>query len=203
MKNLFILALLLLTVSSFAQDRGNYVILINGDSIYINLEESRVYKTKEGNDLDLKLIQPKVLTYSDEMISFNYSPDLNVSNTILEEGIEQCLVMKSTGSGFLVQKYSTMNPDGLISLMLNEITKESVSYGYKRTDKKFKKKLLSGETIEGLKVTLKYQNEKQVYTVATYGKKDSGILVLTMILHNEFNDMEIIDLFLNTLQINK
>ena len=201
MKNFISITLLFISFVSSAQTNGNYVIILDNDSVFINLDESKSYSTKTGEELNIKLIQPNILTYSDDFISFNYERSLNVSNTLLEEGIEQCLVMKSTGNGFLIQKYSTMNPSDLTSLILNELTKESVNYGYKRTDKKFKKTLVSGETIEGLKVTLKYQNEKQVYTVATYGEKDRGILVLTMFLNNDYNDMEIINLLFNTLQL--
>lgn len=203
MKHFITISFFLFSIVTFSQNNGNYVIVIDNDSVFINLDETKNYKSKTGEELKVQLVQPSILTYSDDMISFNYESSLNVSNTVLEEGIEQCLVMKSTGNGFLIQKYSTINPIDLVSLVLNELTKESVNYGYKRTDKKFKKTLVSGETIEGLKVTLKYQDEKQEYTVATYGEKDSGILVLTMFLNNDYNDMEIIDLLFNTLQLKK
>ena len=186
---------------TLAQEGGNYIVIINNDSIQIDLDNEQLYKTLSGEELTFKVIQPNILTYSDDMISFNYDKSLSVSNTKIEEGIEQCMVMKSTGNGFIVQKYKTINPSSLVQLMLNEITKESINYGYVKNEKKFKKKLLSGHTIEGVQATLTYKGEKEIYTIATYGGKDEGILVVTMLVYDAFEDKQIIDLFLDTLKI--
>lgn len=195
------LGMILIGSLTFAQESGNYIVIINNDSIRINLNEDHKHKTSSGEELTIKVIQPDILTYSDAMISFNYEKSLSVSNSVIEVGIEQCMVVKSTGNGFLVQKYSTLDPSGLTELMLNELTKESVSYGYTKKEKKFKKKLSSGQTIEGIQATLKYKGESEIYTVATYGGKDEGIIVITMLLNDDFDDKKIIDLFLDTLKI--
>lgn len=188
---------------SFAQPNGNYVVIINNDSIPINLDSNYNYNTEKGEQLTIKVFQPEILTYSDSVISFKHHKSLSVSNTVIEDGIEQCMMIKSTGNGIMVQKYKTMNPSYLTEIMLNELTKESVSYGYKKTEKKFKKKLKSGQTIKGVMATLIYKGAKEVYTVASYGSKDEGILVVTMLLNDDFKeDKKIIKLFLNTLSIN-
>ena len=202
-KNLIVLGIIFIGSSTFAQEGKNYIVIINNDSIRINLNNDHQYKTSAGEKLTIKVIQPNILTYSDDMISFNYDKSLNVSNTEIEKGIEQCMVMKSTGNGFMIQKYSAINPSSLTELMLNELTKESVSYGYTKKEKKFKKKLVSGQTIEGIQATLNYKGEDEIYTVATYGGKDEGIIVITMLLNEDFNDKKIISLFLDTLKINK
>ena len=138
------------------------------------------------------------------MISFNHSKSFNVSNTKIEEGIEQCMLVSSIGNGFMVQKYKTIDPSSLTQLMLNEITKESINYGYTKSEKEFKRKLKSGQTIQGIEATLTYKGEKEVYTVATFGGKDEGIIVLTMLLTEEFpKDSEMIRLFLDTLSIHE
>tara|TARA_R110002073_G_scaffold4213_3_gene28036 strand:- start:13521 stop:14132 length:612 start_codon:yes stop_codon:yes gene_type:complete len=201
LKSIFTLALLSLSAFTFAQKTGNYVVVINNDSIQINLDESFQYKPGGGKQLDIKVIQPNILTYTDAMISFNYDKSLNVSNTIIDKGIEQCMVMQSTGNGFMIQKYQTIDPSSLTQLMLNELIKESVSYGYVKKETPFKKTLQSGQTIEGIQATLSYKGEDEIYTVATYGAKDEGIIVITMLLSEDFNDEKIIDLFLNTLRI--
>jgi len=194
---------LLIGYSAIAQEDGNYILILNNDSIQIDLGNDLSYKTSSGNELKIKLIQPNILTYTDEMISFQYNKELSVSNTKLDVGIEQCMVMKSTGNGFMVQKYKTINPTMLTALMMSEITKQNISYGYKKTEKPFSLKLKSGQTIEGVQATLTYKGDEEIYTVATYGAKDEGILVVTMLLTKEFNDKEFIDLFLNTLKIHE
>lgn len=202
-KSIMTLGVLLVSIVSFAQTQGNYIIIINNDSIRVDLNNEVDYTDKLGEKHTFKIIQPEILTYSDDMISFSHSKSLNVSNSKIEEGIEQCMLMQSTGNGCMVQKYKTINPSSLTRLMLNEITKESISYGYSKTEKKFSKKIKSGQTIEGIQATLIYKGEKEVYTVATYGGKDEGIIVVTMLLNDDFKeDKKIIKLFLDTLSIN-
>ena len=203
-KSIITLGVLLVSILSFSQTQGNYIIIINNDSIRVDLNNQVNYTDKSGEKHTIKLIQPEILTYSDDMISFSHNKSLNVSNSIIEEGIEQCMLMQSTGTGVMVQKYKTINPSSLTQLMLNEITKESISYGYSKTEKKFSKKIKSGHTIEGIQATLTYKGDKEVYTVATYGGKDEGIIVVTMLLNDDFEeDKVIIDLFLDTLSINE
>ena len=180
----------------------NYIIIINNDSIQVDLNTNIKYKNSSGEESTIKIIQPEILTYSDDMISFKHDKSLSVSDSKIEAGIEQCMIMKSTGNGYMVQKYKTIDPSSLTQLMMNEITKESISYGYTRTEKPFKKKLKSGQTIEGVQATLTYKGEDEVYTVATYGAKDEGIIVVTMLLSEDYkDDKKIIDLFLDTLEI--
>ncbi|MEM8765379.1 MAG: hypothetical protein AAGD88_16280 [Bacteroidota bacterium] len=201
---LSLLSLLFLLCQGIAQNDGNYIVVINSDSIPVDLNGSIEYKPKSKQPLTITVIQPEILTYSDDMISFKYDKSLSVSNSLIEEGIEQCMIMKSTGNGFMVQKYSTLNPSSLTRLMLNEITKESINYGYQKTEKDFKKTLTSGQTIEGIEAVLTYKGERETYTVATYGEKDEGIILVTMLLNEDYpEDKAFIDLFLDTLTLNK
>lgn len=184
-----------------AQDKGNYILIIENDSVRIDLNNEFKYTITSGKEVNFKLIQPDILTYADDMISFDHDNSLSVSNSVIDEDIEQCMVMQSTGNGFLVQKYKKINPAGFTRLMLDEITKESISYGYTSEETPFLKTLLSGQTIEGIQATLTYRGEKEIYTVATYGEKDKGVIVMTMSLSDNKTDHRIIDLFLETLQL--
>ncbi len=201
-QSILALALTVISFAGISQEEGNYILVINNDSILINLDGSVDYKTPKGEALSIQLTQSDIQTYSDEMISFRHDKSLNVSNTMIEEGIEQCMILRSTGNGFMVQKYATFDPTGFVDIMVNELTKESVNYGYTKSEKPFKIKLRSGQTLEGVQATLKYKGEKEIYTVATYGEKDEGVLVVTMLLNDDFQeDKKIIDLFLETLEI--
>ena len=79
---------LLIGYACFSQTQGNYIVIINNDSIQIDLNNDTVYTTNSGEELTLKITQPDVLTYSDDMISFDHHKSLTVSNTKIEEGIE-------------------------------------------------------------------------------------------------------------------
>jgi hypothetical protein len=74
----------------------------------------------------------------------------------------------------MIQEYSSMDPTSLVTLMLKEVTKESVEYGYKMTQEAVTRKLKSGETLKGLKATLRYKAEESYWEVLAYGKKDAG-----------------------------
>ena len=127
MKNLAYLFTIIAFQALSSQNNANYIIIVNGDSLKISLNSPFEYKTASGELLNLEIIQPGVLSYSDEFVSFQYAKEHNVSNAKIEEDIEQLMVMKSTGSGFMVQKYGSIDPSILTGFLLNEVTKESIN----------------------------------------------------------------------------
>jgi hypothetical protein len=197
------LALLLLaalsTQLSFAQE-SNYILIINGDSISINLNKEYNHKLKKDN-FTFKLIQPNNLVYANDVITFKYPNNLSVSETPVEEGIKQIMVMTATGCGAMVQTYDGFNPEGLVSLMMNEITKESISYGYTKNEEDIQFNAKSGELLKGIKTTLEYKGEKEIYTVTAYGEKDEGILVITIMQGEDAQGEEMINTFINSFSL--
>ena len=73
-----------------------------------------------------------------------------------------------------------MDPSMLKELMLNEMTKESVGYGYTLKRDDYTKTLSNGVELKILKAVLEYKGEVETYEVATYSKKDEGFLIVTM-----------------------
>jgi hypothetical protein len=182
---------------------NNYILIIDGDSIALDLNKDLKH-TIRGKAVQLKLIQPQNLQYSDDLIAFKYPNDLSVAKTPLDGDIEQLMVMRATGTGYMIQTYKSFNPSLLVDLMLNEITKESVSYGYAKTVTPFEYTLQSGQVLKGSTATLTYKGEEELYTVAAYGAKDQGVLVMTMMLSDESSKKEdetFLKEFLNSLQI--
>ena len=96
------------------------------------------------------------------------------------------MLMTAEGSGFIIQKYSTINPTLLNELMINEVTKESINYGFKLKRKDYKRVLASGQKIDVDKAVLTYNDEINIYEVASVGKKDSGLIIMSM----EMSDLE-------------
>ena len=106
------------------------------------------------------------------------------------------------GTLVLIQEYSTMNPKTLVNLMLQELTQEQVSYGYKMQKMTYSKTLKDGTKLDGNKAILKYKNEEEYWCVLAHGIKDSGFLVITKIDKENFDaEKNIIDLMWETLQI--
>jgi hypothetical protein len=190
--------LILISVKTFSQN--DYKIQINDTTLEISLN-------KEYNiTLDEKVIQFKIvakdtLIYEDDLFSFKYSKDYKISQVIIEEGIEQIMLMTAEGSGILIQKYSTLNPTMLNEIMISEVTKESLNYGFKMKRDDYTRQLESGQKLNIDKAILTYKNETNIYEVATIGKKDEGILIMTMIMDEKMSTQgrKIIEMLWNSL----
>jgi hypothetical protein len=203
-KLLLVFLFLINSLFTFGQEEGNYIITIDGKKMDIDLEKEYSFKNKNGSEVKFTVEQKDILLFKDEKVSFKYYAEHSVASTEVGDGITQLTLITANGSGFIIQKYSTLNPVSLVDLMMQEITKESISYGYKETSEVFKHSLASGQSLEGKTSVLKYQEDEQSYTVATYGSRDSGILVMTMInSDNKDKDQKILDLFMKTLQIHE
>lgn len=178
----------------------DYTITIDGKSHEINLDENNSIKVN-GKLVDVIVKQKDILNYTDEFFSFQYPKAFSISKTVIEQGISQVMIMTAEGSGILIQKYENIDPSFLNEMMLKEVTKESLSYGFEMERADYQKKLLSGQEIMINKATLSYKNETNEYEVATLGKKDSGILIMTMTMNLGLSNQgkEIIELMWNSL----
>lgn len=201
--NLLAIICLLIPVESHAQtSSGNYLLIINGDTINTAIDKPMQYKIATGEELTILLTQPDMLTYSDDMLSFNYPKGSSVIASEIDEELYQIQLSLATGSGFLIQEYLTIDPSMVTRFMLNEITKESVSYGYDKTETAFSKKLRDGKTLSGIKARLEYRGEVETYLVAAYGGKDEGVLLMTMLMGDDDEEAkEVIELLLNSLKL--
>ncbi|WP_196889929.1 hypothetical protein [Aureivirga sp. CE67] len=199
----YFLTLLVCLIASVAnsQESGNYFLVVDNDTIPVSLGEEFKFKPKRGKEVSMKLIQPNELTFSDSMISFKYPKNGSVSVTDIGSGIQQLMFATATGTGYMVQEYTTMDPSSLVRFMLMEITKESLNYGYTKTEKPFKKELADGTIIEGIEAVMEYRGEVETFIVASYGKNNSGLMIMTMQMNEGEKEREVIDLFLNTLKI--
>ena len=201
MKTALLSIFLMCSIALTAQESTNYEITIDGKTYDIDLNKPYELKSKEGLvNVEVKL--KSILTFSDAMVSFNYLNKLTISETEIDKGITQLACLSANGSGFLIQKYQGMNPEVLVDIMIQELTKESIEYGYEETKEPLVKKVKSGEKLNGKLVTLKYQDDIQYYQAVAYGKKDEGILVVT-ILNDDFKskDGKMIDLLFDSLTL--
>lgn len=185
-------------VKSFSQNE--YKIQINDTIFEISLDEE--YKISlNGNDIDFKLSAKDTLIYKDDLYSFNYSKDYKIAHTKLDEGIEQIMLMTAEGTGILIQSYSNINPTMFNEMMISEVTKESLNYGFTMKREDYTRELVSGQELHVDKAILKYKDETNIYEIASIGKKDEGILVMTMIMDETMSEQgrKIIELMWNTL----
>jgi len=162
-----------------AKCQEDYIIHFNDTSILVALDKQYSLMVN-GKQLDFKVAQKDTLTYTDNLYSFQYLKGFKVSTSKLDVGIEQLSLLTAEGSGLLIQRYESINPTSLNELMLSELTKESISYGYESKRTSYKKVLKSGHEIEITKAVLRYKDEVNIYEIASIGKKDAGIMIVTI-----------------------
>ncbi|WP_458626755.1 hypothetical protein [Winogradskyella sp. PC D3.3] len=200
MKNTLLILVLLFINLSHAQE--NYEVEINGKIFDIALDKDYELEIN-GTPIKINLKQKDTLVYNDAYFSFKYPKEYKVGRTVIDKEIEQLMLMTAEGSGFIIQKYSGINPTMLNELMINELTKESVNYGFKLVREDYEKTLASGSKINVNKAVLTYNNEINIYEIASIGKKDSGLILMTMEMTNAENSLgkSLINMIWNTLEI--
>lgn len=202
MKNLLLILLLSFTNLIYSQE--NYEIEINGEIFEIKLDKEYEFKI-DNKILKINVKEKDTLVYMDDFFSFKFPKEYKVVKSILGEGIEQLMLMTAEGSGFMIQKYTTMNPTMLNELMINEVIKESVNYGFKLKREDYERVLTSGFKIQVDRAVLTYKDEVNVYEIASIGKKDSGLLIMTMEMVDSISSKgkKLINLIWDTLEIKK
>lgn len=200
MKNTFIIFFLLITNLMFSQ--ADYQVEINGKIIEIELDKD--YEIKVGKEvLKVSVKQKDTLLYTDDAFNFKFPKAYKVAKSNIDEGIEQLMLMTAEGSGFIIQKYTTFNPTLLNELMINEVTKESVSYGYSLAREDYERTLTSGLKIKVIRAVLTYNDEINIYEIASVGEKDAGLLFMSMEMDNLENSLgkNLINLIWDSLEI--
>ena len=201
---------LLLFISLFCfinlNAQKDYIITVDGEAYEIDLGDKKSIKIN-GKSVEIGLRKKDTLILDENYFQLKYTKEHKISRVKIEEGIEQLMLMTAGGSGVIVQKYDAFNPTMLREMMLSEVTKESVSYGYSMKREDYETTLTSGDTIKVLKAVLEYKGETEVYEIAAHGRKDEGILVMTMNLNIsddvEDGGNEMIKLLWDSLKIKK
>ncbi len=171
--------LLVILCSNFSFAQENYFLTINNSKHSIQLDDTLNIQNGEET-ISIILSLKDTLEYISENYSIRYPKEFGISEAQLEEGIEQIMIMSSDGNGIMIQDYKIMNPSMLQEFMLSELTKESIAYGYTSRRSDYKRILATGQEIDVLKCNLTYQNEVSEYEVASIGKKDEGLLIITI-----------------------
>lgn len=200
---------LILLVASFllalgAKAQNDFSLTIDGKTIELGTDKPGTINIG-GKNYPVTLKQKDTLTFVNSLYTFNYPKEFKVNKKELGNDIDQVMLMTAEGSGVLIQQYKTMSPTALNELMLSELTKESISYGYTMERKDYDRTLASGQKVRVCRAELTYKDDKNIYEIATWGGKDEGILMMSMVMDEELGSQgrRIIDLMWNTLRIKK
>lgn len=197
---------LLVVLSIFCSLKGvsqeDFVIRLNDTLINVALDKSYTINVK-GTHLQFTVSSKDTLTYTNTFYSFQYPKAFKVSRSKIDVGIDQVSILTAEGSGMIIQKYESLNPTSLNEMMLKEITKESITYGFESKRSVYKRKLKSGQEIEVTRAILRYKENVNIYEVASIGKKDAGLVIVTMRMDEDSNTegQKIIDLMWHSLTV--
>jgi hypothetical protein len=182
MRNILIILTLLKGLYSEAQE--DYKIRINDSSLAVS-PDKEYQIVVNGQKINLMLMLNDTLRFDNSQCSFQHLKEYKVAKTELGKGIEQAVLLTAEGSGILIQSYLTINPTNLNETMLKEITKESLSYGYEMKREDYERTLKSGQQVKVDRAVLTYRGQRNIYEVMTIGKKDQGVLIVSLVINEE------------------
>jgi hypothetical protein len=199
-----LLTLFLMPLQDATEEYKNYQLTIDGKTYDFNLGQTLTITKQDGTQSKITVKRKKYTQIKTLKATFQVPGNLSAATSGPEDGVTQTVVLTANGTMVMVQAYSDMDPTGLVSLMLKELTKESVEYGYKMTKKEITRKLADGTEMKGLKATLTYRDETLYTTVLAKGTKDEGTIVVTQIYKADLKaEQPILDHFWKTLKTGK
>ncbi len=160
---------------------GNYILTINGEKHEVDIDKQTTIKFSDGKSLRVTLEKKSIVSFGIKNFSFDHPRGITPSRTDVGEGIHQTTMVSPLGSLAIIQEYENMSPNGLVDMMLHELTKEEKAYGYKIVRSPAKIKLASGTILTGKKSIATYRGEVTTLHVLCYSIKDAGIMVITQI----------------------
>ena len=194
-------AIVMLAAGGFGQ---NYTIAIDGKETPIDLAKPTPVKLADGRTVTLVLKQKEVVRFTSDAFSFEHKSIFSPSRTKLDENAYQTMMASPQGTVVMIQEYGSINPAPLIDMLLKELTKEEVKYGYKYAESPARQTLSDGTVLTGKKAVTTYRDDEWTRSVLCYGGKDEGILVVTAVEKGNWKqDGDIIDRFWKTFKILK
>ena len=127
---------------------GDYVVTVNGSSREIDLDQEVMLQLSDGTELRLVLQQNEYLRFKGDLFNFEHKNTYKPNRVALDDGIYQTTLFTPLGTTILVQEYLHIDPTSLVDLLLRELTKEEVEYGYKYQEKKVRRNA-GGMTLMG------------------------------------------------------
>ncbi len=201
MRNYCLLLLLGFTTAVPLLQAGDYVLTINGTDQELTLGEETSLALPDGTSLKLKLSQKEVLRFQGDLFTFEHKNEYKPNKNDLGSGIFQTMIVTPLGTGVLVQEYTQMNPSTLVDMMINELTKEEVEYGYKKDVKEINREV-DGVAFKGKQAITTSAGEEWTRVVLTHGKKDRGLLVVTFIEKDNYEkEKTLLEQFWKTFEI--
>ena len=199
--NRLFLTLVVMLLSNFSFAAEDYKLEINGHAYEIGLDKEKDIVLPGGEKLKIRLSLKEYIEFEGRFFSFSHRSTFRPNMTDIGEGIYQTIITTPLGTGIIIQEYTTADPTLLVDMMLRELTKEEVEYGYKYEESTVSK-VVEDRKLNGKRAVTTYKDQRWTRSVYAYGKKDAGILIVTFIERESFDeDKHVIDDFWKSLRI--
>ena len=203
MKKLLFLLLLIAGLKDLAaQSEKDYIIEIDGDSVFASLGEPAKFILKDGKSIVIKIRKKDFLSFQKGPVSFSYPSKYSVTSKAIDEDSEQILLMSAGGAGIMIQIYSSVSPSGIVDFMLAQIAEDDINAGYKESKTDIEKQTNNGILLKGKRAVLKMDTDTKVYSVLSYGKGKKGIMIIEVNSEElEKDEQQLFDVFWSSLAI--
>jgi hypothetical protein len=199
---LMVVALIIMSITSAIA--GDYTLTVDGRPHDVDLGKQTVVTLSDGQVIRVTLDKKAIATFKTGGFSFSYTSSLSPSRTDLGDGVHQTMIASPLGTIIMIQEYEGMDPSDLVDMMLKELTKEEVHYGYEIAKSPARKTLADGSALTGKLAVSKYKDTEYKRYVLSHSTRDAGIMVVTQIEKAApREDRELIDMFWKTLKISK
>lgn len=192
----------LVVLAIFHAKASDFTLIINGETLEIELNKLQEYRTPGGEVLKFILEEKETKTFKSHFFSMSHRKTLSPDRTDMGEGLFQTMMMTPNGSGVLIQEYKEMDPTSFLDLMADELTKEEVSAGYKLTETNTKKKV-GKYNLKGKELITRNSDYEWHRGVYVCGSDQNGIIIITMIEQTDLNkEGFVLSEFWDSLKIN-
>lgn len=197
-----ILSFFLFNFSLLAQQE-RFLLILGQDTISVEAGNQYIYVAADGRELPVKLIKQQIYQYVSPQIEFSYPAQFSPTKAMVADGVSQLTFLTEGDNGLMVYESTNGDPAQQVGLMMEELTKEKIGFGFQYTEQTFQRVLSNGKLLIGRQRSLNQGNTTETYTVASYTGQNNGILVVivTNNLGNPQTTNELLDMFFSTLVI--
>ena len=185
-----------------AAQAGNYVLEIDGKALELDLDAPANIDLGGGKQASVVLRQKAEQIWRSDGMSFEHPIAVKPSRRKISDSATQVIMATASGTIVLVQRYTKVNPEQVIDLMISELTDDEVTAGYKRTIESATRKLADGTALSGKQVHVERGKEYADYEILTTNRRGGYLIVHRVSDYSPKFDRQLVKQFWQTLQLN-
>ncbi len=152
------------------------VLTINGVAHDVTLGREAVVTLPDGATLRTLVTRRPYALYSGPLCEFEYSSEYKPEISKDKDGDTKVIFMSSSGANVIIQELGSMGTEGFVDIILKQITKKDIAYGYSSVERKISQSV-GGGVLSGKEIITTYHQKESIHRVLECRGKDDGILI--------------------------